>query len=740
VQRYRIITNFRHGPAHFSAGHGSWQLLTLERLAMKKCSSPTVPSSCAAVDFVGRVREVGFLAVLAGAFWRCRPGVRRCRPTVEGLEDRTLLTGPPVAVADTYLVLHDHTLTTPAPGVLANDMNTNGASVTQASGPAHGTFALSNTGAFTYTPSPHFMGQDSFSYYDVGPGGTSNTVTATINVADLAPTPQNDSYAVAQGHTLNATSVLANDSDPDGDPLTITGFTNPASGTFNFNQQTGTFAYTPAAGFTGQVSFTYTVSDGILSANATATINVMPASLSPIMVPNFQGGAQIDSPTSLTPLTNAVDPNTGGTLDFSTVNIVNPPSNGQVVVDPTTGVFYYTPSWLMPPAQSPPSNPPTPLSFQFTVRDNLGAVSNLATVTFNGWVSPVVAGSIVAGDVSGSTHTLQPVAIDVLRTVMVSEGNQVDPTSVAIGTGSVGAFGGNIFATNVAPQHGTASVNPTTGLITYTPAFGYVGFDFFTYTVQDTVGDTAEARVYVSINPTSSPRLQPDSLGGQMLVVDGTPNNDNMLVTPGPHPGDVVVSVNGVKSGPFHPTSRVVLFGDGGANRIQVSPLVTVPAWLVGGPGNDILMAGGGPSVLLGGPGNDLLIGVTGRDLLIGGTGSDTLIGNRDDILVAGTTSFDADQASLNAILLEWYSSRSFTERVENLTGQVNSTSAQRLNGNVYLTLATVQDDGARDLVFGVGQDLIFVTRGGPTGDLLFTWEALDVVFALPRRNPQAPV
>src|SRR5262249_39817692 len=145
------------------------------------------------------------------------------------------------------------------------------------------------------------------------------------------------------------------------------------------------------------------------------------------------------------------------------------------------------------------------------------------------------------------------------------------------------------------------------------------------YTVSDTLGNQGRAYVYVVTNPTVSPRLQADPLGGQMLVVDGTPGNDAILVTPGQREGDVLVSVNGVTTGPFHP-SRVVVFGYGGDDRIEVADRVKVPGWLVGGPGNDVLMAGGGPSVLLGGAGNDVLVARRGRDLLIGGTRPGVLV------------------------------------------------------------------------------------------------------------------
>jgi hypothetical protein len=90
-----------------------------------------------------------------------------------------------------------------------------------------------------------------------------------------------------------------------------------------------------------------------------------------------------------------------------------------------------------------------------------------------------------------------------------------------------------------------------------------------------------------------------------MLVIDGTPGDDTVVVTTGRR-GEVSVNLNGLTSGPFRPTGRVVVLGYGGADRVQVAGTVAVPTWLAGGTGNDTLIAGGGPAVLLGGPGNHL--------------------------------------------------------------------------------------------------------------------------------------
>ena len=97
---------------------------------------------------------------------------------------------------------------------------------------------------------------------------------------------------------------------------------------------------------------------------------------------------------------------------------------------------------------------------------------------------------------------------------------------------------------------------------------------------------------------------------------------------------------------------------------------------------------------------------------MIGGTGADSILGSDDDdILVAGTTSYDNDPVSLNAILAEWNSSHTYANRIANITGNNTNASqfAARLNGNVFLhtgTGATLFDDGARDvLTGGAGRD-----------------------------------
>ena len=79
------------------------------------------------------------------------------------------------------------------------------------------------------------------------------------------PVAANDSgFSATQNSpiTIAASALLANDTDPNGDTLTITGVSGGVNGTASFNAQTNTVTFTPDSGYTGPASFTYAISDG----------------------------------------------------------------------------------------------------------------------------------------------------------------------------------------------------------------------------------------------------------------------------------------------------------------------------------------------------------------------------------------------------------------------------------------------------------------------------------------------
>ena len=185
-----------------------------------------------------------------------------------------------------------------------------------------------------------------------------------------------------------------------------------------------------------------------------------------------------------------------------------------------------------------------------------------------------------------------------------------------------------------------------------------------------------------------------------VLAVGGTGGNDHIVFHPGEGAGEVVVQLNGVSLSTFQPTAGLVAFGQAGNDTIQVSGSIALSAWLYGDDGNDRVKGGAGHDVLFGGLGDDVLVGGTGRDLLVGGVGADRIVGNRDDdILIAGSTAYDANDEAICKIMKEWtFQGRDFGARVANLNG---TGTGDRENGEFFLNTSTVSNDGARDLLTG---------------------------------------
>ncbi len=188
---------------------------------------------------------------------------------------------PPIALDDGASVAGGQTLH--GASVLANDSDPDGDPITAVdpSAPAHGSLGLNADGTFTYQPQAGFKGTDSFTYRASDGTAQSAPATVTLSVGNQPPTATDDAYDATSGATLEGASVLANDSDPNGDALTATLTSGPAHGTLQFAPG-GTFTYTPDAGFTGRDAFTYSAGDGLLaSAPATATITVAGVPVAP---------------------------------------------------------------------------------------------------------------------------------------------------------------------------------------------------------------------------------------------------------------------------------------------------------------------------------------------------------------------------------------------------------------------------------------------------------------------------
>jgi large repetitive protein len=188
----------------------------------------------------------------------------------------------PVANNDSYTTAEDAVLTVGAPGVLGNDTDVDGdtLSAVLVTGPPRGVLTLNANGSFTYRPNTNFFGIDTFTYraHDTKTNSDIATVTITVTPVNDPPVANNDSFSVTSDTvlTVSAPGVLGNDTDVENDPLTSVLVNGPASGTLTLNAN-GSFTYTPNTNFHGTDSFTYRAHDGqTSSAPATVTITVVP--------------------------------------------------------------------------------------------------------------------------------------------------------------------------------------------------------------------------------------------------------------------------------------------------------------------------------------------------------------------------------------------------------------------------------------------------------------------------------
>ncbi|MHC4119672.1 MAG: Ig-like domain-containing protein [Planctomycetota bacterium] len=141
--------------------------------------------------------------------------------------------------------------------------------------PAHGSLTLNADGSYVYTPEPGFVGTDTFTYVASAHGDTTAPIVVTITVTNTLPVINND-VATTYENTRVTGNVLANDLDPDSDPLAAALISGPGNGSLTLNPD-GSYSYTPAPGFIGEDTFTYSAGDpevGATPGQATVTITV----------------------------------------------------------------------------------------------------------------------------------------------------------------------------------------------------------------------------------------------------------------------------------------------------------------------------------------------------------------------------------------------------------------------------------------------------------------------------------
>ncbi len=527
---------------------------------------------------------------------------------------------------------------------------------------------------------------------------TVNNVAPTLsNVAVTSPINEND-LATLTGNITDAGTL-------DSFTLVVDWGDGSAAQTYTFAAGATSFNVThqyldnpgphPSSGGDFAIGLTLTDNDGGTATASTAvTVNNVGPTLSNVAVTS-----PINENDLATLTGNIPDP---GTLDSFTLIVDWGDGSAAQTVNYTTG----TSSFVLPHQylNNNPGNAPYTVNLTLSDDDGGTATGSTSLVVKN--VAPVITSLTITAPPSGSAVALSATFTDAgtldTHTAVIDWGDGSSSSGVI--TESNGS--GTVAASHVYASDGTFTV---------------------TLTVTDADGDSASQSAMVHVQLAGTAVLVPDPCDPTKtaLIVQGTPDDDIIVFVPQCDTGDVTVILNWQSLGTFHPTGRIIAFGQAG-DDILFAAGIDQPVWLFGGDGNDLLVGGSGPNVLVGGAGNDFLLGGRGRDLLIGGGGADRLIGQGgDDILIAGTTSFDAQDAALCAIMREWTSDHDFATRVANLSGNTSSPlfSAARLNDSYFLIDSgpdqTVFNDTSKDKLTGsAGRDWFFAGAGDKITDL----------------------
>ncbi|TPA34331.1 tandem-95 repeat protein, partial [Vibrio parahaemolyticus] len=395
-------------------------------------------------------------------------------PSGESISQTVNFTVAPVAdiVADKATVVED---TPTIIKVLGNDTFEDDGKVVSLdtnNGPANGTVSVNPDGSVTYTPNDNYVGKDTFTYI-VTSGGVSESATVEVNVTPVndAPVAKGD-IATTQEDTAVTIDVLPNDTDVDGDKLSIESVSVPKEqGTVEVVD--GKLVFTPAENFNGDAEITYTVTDGALTDQATVKVTVNAVNDTPVVESNIadQTLAEDFMPYTIDLNTAFSDvDNVEGELTFS----VSGNSNIQVAI--VNGIATITPTADWNGKET----------ITFTAKDPSGESVN-QTVDFT--VVPVVDIEADSADVVEDTPTI----INVL-------GNDTfESTDKVV---SLDADNG--------PKNGTVIVN-NDGTVTYTPDDNYVGKDTFTYVV--TSGGVSESTtVEVNVTPVNDAPVAKDDI------------------------------------------------------------------------------------------------------------------------------------------------------------------------------------------------------------------------------------
>ena len=269
---------------------------------------------------------------------------------------------------------------------------------------------------------------------------------------------------------IDATNgLLANDSDSDGDTLTVTLVTGPAHGTLELNAD-GSFKYTPDADFYGTDTFTYAAVDGAINpSEATVTITVAAIADAPVAEADAYAVDE-DGTLTLDAASGVLVNDSDADGDSIEAVLVSGPTNGTFTLN-SDGSFTYEPN----------DNFNGTDSFTYYITDGtLTSSTTTVTITVNS-----VDDAPVAGTESYTVDEDDTLTIDAANGVLAND-SDID--------------GDSLEAVLVdGPANGSLTLN-SDGSFTYEPSDDFNGTDTFTYYVTDGTLTSATTTVTITVN------------------------------------------------------------------------------------------------------------------------------------------------------------------------------------------------------------------------------------------------
>jgi|GEM_PF-1764916 len=413
----------------------------------------------------------------------------------------------PLTVADAFNIVPGSPASV---NVLANDLDANGIDATSVDldpatagtqttlNVAGGDYVVDASGTVTFTPVAGYTGTSTTSYTVLdATGATSAVGTLTARVG---PQTADDATTTFQNVAV-VFNVTTNDVDANGlavssvdlDPTTPgrqTTFTVAGQGTYTVSSS-GNVTFTPIAAFVGTSSVDYTVNDatGAPSTVGTLTVTVV-LNLPPVAVAD---DAQTPPNTTVYIPVTANDSDPDGTIDGATIDL-DPATSGTQTSRSVTGQGTFT--TVGQPAGTvrfiPSTNYTGTSTINYRVRDAIGALSNITTLTVR--VGPRA--------INNTTQTQPGVAVSVN-----APGNDIDANGLDLATVDLDPTTPGLQQANVVVVLGTFSLNAATGVVTFTPGSPTAtGTATITYTINDQTGATSNvATITVNITDDGAP-------------------------------------------------------------------------------------------------------------------------------------------------------------------------------------------------------------------------------------------